>query len=81
MLYQFLVLLLFGESYLYHSQVMTEKEYEQLVSVLDRLIDEVGQRTCPHVDESHPLASLMEVIGVLIENYEDRYVPELSENC
>jgi hypothetical protein len=22
-------------------------------------------------DESHPLASLMEVIGVLIENYED----------
>ena len=53
----------------------TEKEYEQLVSVLDRLIDEVGE------DESHPLASLMEVVGVLIENYEDRYVPELSENC
>lgn len=29
-------------------------------------------------DESHPLASLMEVIGALIENYEDHYVPELS---
>jgi HTH-type transcriptional regulator/antitoxin HigA len=29
-------------------------------------------------DESHPLASLMEVIGVLIENYEDQYVTELS---
>ena len=53
----------------------TNEEYEQLVSVLDRLIDEVGE------DESHPLASLMEVVGVLIENYEDRYVPELSKNC
>ena len=74
MLYQFLVLLLFGELYLGNSKVMTEKEYEQLVSVLDRSIDEVGE------DESHPLASLMEVVGVLIENYEDRYVAELSEN-
>ncbi len=53
----------------------TNEEYEQLVSVLDHLIDEVGE------DESHPLASLMEVVGVLIENYEDRYVPELSKNC
>ncbi|VEP14350.1 hypothetical protein H1P_260001 [Hyella patelloides LEGE 07179] len=37
-------------------------------------IDEVGE------DESHPLASLMEVIGVLIENYEDRYVPDLNDS-
>ena len=51
----------------------TEEEYEQLVIVLDNLIDEVGE------DESHPLASLMEVIGVLIESYEDRYVPDLEE--
>ena len=49
-----------------------EEQYEQLVIVLDNLIDEVGE------DESHPLASLMEVIGVLIENYEDRYVPDLN---
>ena len=27
-------------------------------------------------DEDHPLASLMEVIGVLIEKYEDEHVPE-----
>ena len=52
----------------------TEEEYEQLVSVLDRLIDEVGE------DESHPLASLMEVIGVLIENYENQYIPELVQD-
>ena len=51
----------------------TEEEYEQLVSVLDNLIEEVGE------DESHPLASLMEVIGVLIENYENQHIPELME--
>ena len=28
--------------------------------------------------ESHPLASLMEIVGVLIEKYEDEHVPELS---
>ncbi len=51
----------------------TEAEYQQLVEVLDALIDVVGE------DETHPLASLMEVIGVLIEKYEDEYVPELTE--
>ena len=50
----------------------TEAEYDRLVSLLDRLVDEVGE------DESHPLASLMEIVGVLIEMYEDEHVPELS---
>ena len=50
-----------------------ENEYQQLVALLDDLIDVVGE------DEDHPLASLMEVIGVLIEKYEDEYVPELTE--
>jgi|ERR1043165_257635 HTH-type transcriptional regulator/antitoxin HigA len=50
----------------------TEEEYNRLVSLLDHLIDEVGE------DESHPLASLMEVLGVLIERYEDEHVPELT---
>ena len=49
----------------------TEAEYEELVKLLDRLIDEVGE------SENHPLASLMEVIGVLIEKYEDAHVPVL----
>jgi HTH-type transcriptional regulator/antitoxin HigA len=49
----------------------TESEYQQLVKLLDALIDEVGE------DENHPLASLMEIIGVLIEKYEDERVPEL----
>lgn len=47
-----------------------EREYRRLVKLLDRLIDEVRE------DENHPLASLMEVIGVLIEKYEDEHVPE-----
>ena len=50
-----------------------EKDYERLVGILDQLIDEVGE------DETHPLASLMEIIGVLIEKYEDDHVPELDE--
>lgn len=48
-------------------------EYDRLVSVLDQLIDRVGG------DETHPLASLMEIIGVLIERYEDEHIPELDE--
>lgn len=50
----------------------SEAEYLRLVAVLDRLIDEVGE------DESHPLASLMEVVGALIERYEAEHVPELD---
>jgi HTH-type transcriptional regulator/antitoxin HigA len=49
-----------------------DREYRQLVKQLDRLIDEVGE------DENHPLASIMEVIGVLIEKYEDEHVAELA---
>ena len=49
-----------------------EADYDKMVSFLDGLIDEVGE------DETHPLASLMEVIGVLIENYENKNVKELA---
>jgi HTH-type transcriptional regulator/antitoxin HigA len=49
-----------------------EREYRRLVKLLDRLVDEVGE------DEDHPLASMMEVLGVLIEKYEDEHVAELG---
>ena len=39
---------------------------------LDYLTDAVGE------DENHPLASLMDVLGVLIEKYEDEHVAELN---
>jgi HTH-type transcriptional regulator / antitoxin HigA len=52
----------------------SEAEYERLVSMLDELIDEVGE------DESHPLASMMDVLSALVENYENANVPELALN-
>jgi HTH-type transcriptional regulator/antitoxin HigA len=58
-----------GKVYVPHS----EEEYHLLVALLDSFIDEIGE------DESHPLASLMEVGGVLIEKYEDEHVPRLAE--
>jgi len=51
----------------------TDADYRELVALLDRITDEVGE------DESHPLASLMDVLGVLIEKFEDEHVPELTE--
>jgi len=50
----------------------TEQEYRQLVILLDELIDEVGE------DEHHPLSSLMEVLGSLVEKYENDNVAELE---
>ncbi len=47
----------------------TEQEYEQLVNLLDELVDVVRG------DESHPLAKMMDVVGVLVENYEDEHIP------
>ena len=51
----------------------SKEPHHWLVSVLDQLIDQIGE------DKSHPLASLMEGIGTLIECYEDEHVPELDE--
>lgn len=50
-----------------------EASYQYLVDWLDRLIDEVGE------NEQHPLASLMDIIGVLIEKYENDHIPELQD--
>jgi HTH-type transcriptional regulator/antitoxin HigA len=48
----------------------TEAEYDRAVTLLDELIDEVGE------DEEHQLASLMETLGTLIEKYEDTHLSE-----
>ena len=44
----------------------SNKEYKNLVKILDNLIDEVGD------NEDHELSSAMETIGKLIENYESQ---------
>ena len=51
----------------------TDEDYREIVELLDRVTDQVGE------NENHPLASLMDVLGVLIEKYEDEHVPELTE--
>ena len=61
-------LTLAGDVFVPHSP----EEYRRLVMLLDNFIDEVGE------DETHPLASLMEILGVLIQNYEAEHVPELT---
>lgn len=48
-----------------------ESEYQRLTTLLNALIDRVGE------DEAHPLASLMELVGELVAHYEDAHVPEL----
>jgi len=53
--------------------LQTEKEYQETVTLLDSLIDQIGE------DETHPLASLMEILGVLIEKYEDDHIPEVTD--
>jgi len=52
----------------------TEEGYNRLVQLLDGVIDEVGD------DESHPLASLMETLGSLIESYEAQNIPGIEGN-
>jgi len=49
-----------------------EKDYNKLVNLLDSLIDEVGN------NEKHPLTSLMETIGSLIETYESQHINEIE---
>ena len=51
-----------------------QKDYNRLVNLLDSLIDEVGNT------ENHPLASLMETIGSLIETYESQNINEIEGN-
>ena len=43
------------------------------MELLDRITGEVGE------NENHPLASLMDVLEVLIEKYEEENVAELTE--
>ena len=49
-----------------------ENDYQNAVELLDNLIDTVRE------NENHPLASLMELVGVLIEQYEDNNIPEIT---
>ena len=49
----------------------TEAEYLRISALLDLVVDEVGEH------DSHPLASLMETLGTLVDVYEREHVVEL----
>lgn len=54
----------------------TKEEYQNRLDLLHQLIDEVGD------NQQHPLASLLDTVGVLIENYEQEHdelaIPEAT---
>ena len=52
---------------------LTKDEYQWLDGVLEELIYSVGE------NQSHPLSPLMKFIIRIIANYEDAYVPKLTE--
>ena len=78
--YQWLVevldgLIAFGQRHGHYGVInLSDSEYEWLMDdVLGELIFSVGE------DESHPLEPLMRFIIRIIANYEDKYVPKLTE--
>lgn len=77
--YQWLVevldgLIAFGKKHGHYGVIkLTEDEYQWLDDILEELIYSVGE------NENHPLAPLMDFIIRLIANYEDKYVPKLTE--
>lgn len=48
--------------------IRTEADYNKAVDILNQLLDEVGN------NESHPLFNFLEVLGTLIESYEEDHV-------
>jgi HTH-type transcriptional regulator/antitoxin HigA len=48
----------------------TEKQYDKAVKLLDQLIDKVSEKP------NDTLESLIDILGTLIEDYENRHVPE-----
>ena len=48
--------------------IRNDADYDKAIEVLNQLLDEVGD------DESHPLFNFLEVLGTLIESYEEDYV-------
>jgi HTH-type transcriptional regulator/antitoxin HigA len=47
----------------------TETEYQERIALLNDLIDEVGE------NEEHPLASLLDLVGIAVSNYEQTNYP------
>lgn len=51
--------------------IRNERDYERMQAVINELLNVVGG------DEDHPLADLLDVVGMLVAQYEDENTPEL----
>jgi HTH-type transcriptional regulator/antitoxin HigA len=51
----------------------TQEDYDYMLNLLDMLIDEVRD------NENHQLASLLELVGEIIDKYETENFPELAD--
>jgi HTH-type transcriptional regulator/antitoxin HigA len=49
--------------------VRDEREYEAAGERMNQLLDEIGE------DESHPLYSLLDTLGILVQAYEEEHYP------
>lgn len=49
--------------------IHNEQEYNQAVTRLNELLDEVG------TDESHPLYELLDTLGILVQAFEETHFP------
>lgn len=54
--------------------IQNEREYDDAVERINQLLDEIGE------NESHPLYSLLDTLGTLIQAYEEEHhpVPEVK---
>ena len=52
------------------STLRSEEQYNKAVKLLDQLIDKVSEKPNDTLD------SLIDILGTLIEDYENKYVPE-----
>lgn len=50
--------------------IRSEQEYDQAIEVLNKLLDMVGD------DENHPLYELLDTLGTLVHDYEERHYPK-----
>ena len=49
--------------------IRNEREYDSAVERMNQLLDEIGE------NESHPLYSLLDTLGTLIQAYEEEHFP------
>jgi HTH-type transcriptional regulator/antitoxin HigA len=52
--------------------IRNERDYQRMHALMDELLNVVGD------DEDHPLADLLDVIGMLVAQYEDENTPGLQ---